>query len=163
MSGTSPGPIPPLSDVIPGIREQPSGQPKIGLQTIINIPLVETTAASTTYYGLAFVAPSDGWYIADAWVSAQVAPNYDSAVIALSNYDASGNAAKNPLSGTNENLESITAKEGMQLTLSTTLVNRELDEGDTIIATVTIGANQVTAGRGIGLTLVLVGPEVTPH
>lgn len=163
MSGTYPGPIKPLSDVIPGLRELPSGQPKIGQQFIVQVPLVALTAASTTYVINGFTAPSDGWYVADLFYSAQVVPNYDATTIAVENYDASGNAAANLLSATNENLETLTAKEGRQASLSTTVTNRRLDEGDTIIFTVAPTANEVAAGKGIGATLVLFGPETTPQ
>ena len=161
--GTWAGPIQPLQSVLPGVEERPGGQPKIGLQHVVTVPLVASTAASTNYVVGAFVAPSDGWYVEDVWYGAQVAPDYASATLAVENYDASANSAKNLLSATNVNLEAVTAKEGTQATLSATQANRQMDEGDSLIATIAIGATEAVVGLGIFMTLVLRGPEVNPQ
>lgn len=161
--GTWAGPIQPLQSVLPGPEERPGGLPRFGLQHVITVPLCASTAASTNYVTGAFVAPSDGWYVEDMFYGAQVVPDYASSTIAVENYDASGNAAKNLLSATNESLETLTAKEGRAASLSGTLANRLLDEGDTLIVTVAIGATEAVVGVGIFATLVLRGPEVTPQ
>lgn len=163
MIGTWNAPIQPLHALLPGFGEKPGATPPYGVQQIVTVPLVATTAASTNYVTGAFIAPCDGWFVSDAWYGAQVVPDYATSTLAIENYDASGNAAKNLLSATNVNLEALTAKEAAQAALSATLANRLLDEGDTLIATVAIGASEVTAGVGIFLTLVLLGPVVTPQ
>ncbi len=160
--GTNPDPIQPLTSVLPGLEERPGGAPLIGVQKIISVPLVTKTAASTTYKLGVFTAPSDGWWIKEAWVSAVVAPDYATTTLALDNYDASGNAARNPLSTTNQDIDgaALTAKEGKQLTLSATEANRSMDEGDVLNATVACGATEAAAGEGLQLTVVMVGPEI---
>ena len=161
--GTFAGPIQPLSSVLPGLDERSGGLPVIGLQHVVSVQLVALTVASTTVVVGGFVAPSDGWYVEDLFYSAQTVPNYDSTVISVENYDKSGTAAKNLLSATNEDLETLTAKQGRQATLSATQANRLLDEGDTLNFSVVTTGNEVAAGQGIGATLVLRGPEVNPQ
>jgi hypothetical protein len=162
--GTFSSPIQPLSAVLPGCEEAPGGQPKWGVQQVFSVPLVTKTAASTTYKVGCFVAPSDGWYIEDAFVSAIVVPSYTGAVtLALENYDKSATTAKNPDAASTEDLKALTLKQGKQIALSTTQDNRMMDEGDTINATVTVGATEATAGEGLVLTLVLRGPETYPQ
>ena len=165
MKGTFPGPIQPMAAVLPGCEERPSGQPLWGLQRVITVPLTPATVtvASTNYITGMFVAPSDGWYVEDLFYGAQVVPDYATSTIAVENYDKSATTAKNLLSATNENLETLTAKQGRQASLSTTQANRELDEGDTLIVTVAIGASEVVAGKGIFATVVLRGPEIDPQ
>ena len=163
MKGTYPGPIQPLSAVIAGLEERPGQQPLVGQQRVVTVPLVATTAASTNYVTGLFIAPSDGWYVVDLFYGAQVKPDYASVTIAVENYDSSATTAKNLLSATNENYESVTAKIGKQASLSTTQANREMDEGDTLIVTVAVGATEVTAGVGLFATLVVQGPEIDPQ
>lgn len=158
--GTNADPIQPLSSVLPGIREKSSGQPDVGMQRVIGVPLVTKTAASTTYKVGAFVAPSDGWYIKDIFIAAMVVPSYASQTIAFENYDKSATTSKNPLAATNYALEGLTALQGAEMSLSTTLSNLLMDEGDVLDVTVAIGASQTTAGEGLVATIVLVGPEI---
>ncbi len=158
--GTCADPIQPLHSVLPGCEEKPSAFPILGVQKVISVPLVTKTAASTTYKVGGFVAPSDGWYIKEIHVGAMVTPNYASTTLAVDNYDASGNAARNVLAATNENLETLTALEGTKLTLSTTEANRYMDEGDVLNFTVAVGASETTPGEGIVATVVLLGPEI---
>ena len=166
MIGTYPSPMQPLAAVIPGLAERPGGMPTIGQMHVLTIPLLLSadakTAASKTYKQALWAAPTDGWYVVKAYYGAVVVPNYDSAVLALERYDASGDAGANLLSAANVNLETLTAKEATQMTLSTTQINRELDEGDVIWSTTTIGLTEVAAGEGLFVTLVLQGPEPDP-
>lgn len=161
--GTWNGPTQPLSDQLPGVGERPGQLPVMGLQHVVSVQLVTLTAADTTYVIGGFVAPSDGWYVEDLFYSAQTTPNYATSTIAVENYDKSGTSAKNLLSATNEDLETLTAKQGRQASLSTTQANRLLDEGDTINFTVAIGSTEVAAGKGLTATIVLRGPEVNPQ
>ncbi len=168
MSGTYPGPIPPLSDVLPGLRERPGGIPALGAQRIVSVPLWEKTVVDTTSRKVGvWTAPSDGWYVVDVFVSQVVLPAYTGvATLALDNYDKSAAAARNLLSTTTIDLKAaggFTALKGLQLTLSATLANRMLDEGDFINANIVIGATEATAGEGIALTLVVQGPEINPQ
>lgn len=165
--GTWPGPIQPLSSLIPELVERPGRQPIVGEQRIVAVPLILSTdaktAASKTYKEALFIAPCDGWYVIDAFVTAVVVPDYASVTLALENYDKSGAAGANLLSATNFDMESLTAKQGTQLTLSTTQSRRQLDEGDVIWSTLTTGASEVAAGEGITVFLVMQGPEVYPQ
>jgi len=160
--GSNADPIQPLTSVLPGFREKPGGLPIAGVQKIVSVPLVTLTAASTTYKVGVFTAPSDGWYIKDAWFSDVVAPDYATTTLALDNYDKSAVAARNALSTTNQDIDgaATTLKQGLQLTLSATLANLLMDEGDVLNAVVACGATQATAGEGLQLTVVLVGPEI---
>ena len=167
MKGTYPGPIQPLSAVIPGLEERPGQQPLVGQQRVVTVPLKLSTdaktAASKTYKEALFIAPSDGWYVVDVFLTAVVVPDYASVTLAFENYDKSATTGNNLLSTTNYNVESLTAKQGTQMTLSATQANREMDEGDVIWTTLTVGATEVTAGEGISVTLVLQGPEIDPQ
>ena len=117
---------------------------------------LELTAASTDYV-LSFTA-SRKLFIHTAYVAAETKPDYASATLAVSRHDASGDTDDNVLSAANFDLESLAAaKEGEELTLSTTLANRQLDPGDTINVTISIGATEATAGEGITVTFELEG------
>lgn len=165
--GTSSAPIQPFSSVYPGVEEKPGGQPSLAAPLVITVTLPlgtdAKTAASKAYLSTLWVAPTDGWWVADAFVAAVAVPDYAAVTLAIENYDKSATAGANLLSATNFDMETLTAKQGTQLTLSTTLANRMMDEGDTLWATLTTGATEVTAGQGISITLVLRGPEVDPQ
>lgn len=162
MRGDVADPIQPLTAVLPGFREKPSGVPSLAVQKIVSVPLVTKTAASTTYKVGVFVAPCDGWYIKEAWFADVVAPDYATTTLALDNYDKSGTAARNALSATNQDIDgtATTLKQGLQLTLTSTEANRMMDEGDVLSATVACGATEAAAGEGLVLTVTLLGPEI---
>ena len=162
MRGDVADPIQPLTSVLPGFREQTSGIPKVAVQKIVSAPLVTKTAASTTYKVGVFVAPCDGWWIKEAWIAAVVAPDYATSTFALDNYDKSAAAARNELSTTNLDIDgsALVAKKGTQLTLTATDADRYMDEGDVLNATVALGATEATAGEGLVLTVILLGPEI---
>lgn len=165
--GTWKAPSQPLSSQIPGIAERPNGMPDTALPLILTVPLPLSTdaktAASKAYLANVFTAPCDGCFLAKMYTSAVVPPDYASAVLAVEKYDASANAGSNALAATNFDMESLTAKEGAQLTLTSTESVRVLDEGDTINTTLTTGASEVAAGQGISVTLVIYIPEPNPQ
>ena len=158
--GTNADPIQPLTSVLPGLNERPGGVPIMGVQKIISVKLVDKTAASTTYKTHIFTAPSDGWWIKEIYVSAVVVPSYASQTLALDNYDKSATAARNALSAATYALGGLTLKQGAQMALTATDADRFMDEGDVLNATVAIGASESTAGEGLGITVVMVGPEI---
>lgn len=166
--GTFNGPIQPLYAQLPGFEERPGALPKFGVQQVVPVQLVNKTAVGTTYKVGAWIAPSDGWYVEDAYFAAVVVPVYATSTLAIDNYDKSATTARNLLSTTNQNILAAggpVLKQGLQLTLSTTLANRLLDKGDVINATVVAGSTSGsdTDGEGLVLVLVLRGPDSVPQ
>lgn len=151
----------PYGQLQPGITEgQGSRGPTHGIQRHVAVPLGPPLLVdSATYKHAVFIAPCDGWYIKELWLAGAVSIAAGTNTLAVDNYDASANAARNVLSTTNIDPDTITAKEGLQLTLSTTLTNRYMDEGDVLNATLVCGT-QTTAGEGYLLQAVVVGPEI---
>ena len=150
-----------FGQIQPGITEgQGSRGPTHGIQrdvvAALGTPLL---VDGVTYKQALFVAPCDGWYIKEIWLSGAVSIAGGTNTLALDNYDKSGTAARNVLSTTNIDPVSITALQGLKLTLSTTLTNRYMDEGDVLNATLVCGT-MTTDGEGYTITAVLVGPEI---
>ena len=116
--------------------------------------LVPITAASTTYEMTLYVgiAGSDIFLTAGSYC-VQVVPNYATSTLALENYDSSATTDDNLLSTATVDLEDDTAQTAVALTLTTTAADRVISSGDQIHATVAIGATEVAAGKGIGITL----------
>ena len=114
-------------------------------------------AESTTSF--IFIAPCDGCFIKEAWLSAAVKIGSGTNTIAFDNYDASGDAARNVLSTATIDPDTITTTEGLQLTLSTTLTDRVMDEGDVLNAVLVCGT-MTTAGQGYVVTALILVPDV---
>ena len=150
-----------FGQIQPGITEgQGSRGPTHGIQRHIAVPIgAPLLVDSATYKHAVFVAPCDGWYIKEMYLAGAVSIGSGTNTLAVDNYDKSGTAARNVLSTTNIDPDTITALQGLKLTLSTTLTNRYMDEGDVLNATLVCGT-QTTAGEGYLLTAVLVGPEI---
>ncbi len=159
MSGTNPDLVGGLSDMFPMLKEGADLLPK-GIQRMVAVPMgAPLLVDAATYVGCVFIAPCNGFYIKELWVSAAVAIAGGTNTLAFDNYDASADAARNALSDTNIDPTVVTAKEGYQLTLSTTLMNRWMDEGDVLNFTLVCGT-MTTDGEGYAVTAVIVGPEV---
>ena len=160
--GTNADPIQPLTSVLPGLNERPGGVPIMGMQRTQTTVLANKTAASTTYKVPIFVAPCDGWWIKEIKLVEIVKADYATSTLAIENYDKSASAGVNVLSTTNQDLEAagITAKQGFDLTLTTTDSDRFMDEGDMLWATLALGAAEVAAGEGIAVSVVMVGPVI---
>ncbi len=139
----------------------PTGNPPLGFQTIVSVPMGPPLLVNTTtYQQAAFVAPCNGCYIKEAWLTAIVAIGTGTHTFAMENYDKSGTTGVNALSTTNiDPAASVTAKQGTQLTLTTTAANRLMDEGDVLWATLVTGT-QGTAGQGYVLTAVFIIPSL---
>lgn len=150
-----------LADMIPGLAEKsgPAGA-QVGIQRMVSVPIGAPLLvdAATYKHGL-FVAPCDGCYIKEVWVSAAVAIAGGTNTLAFDNYDASGDAARNVLSATNWDPTGVTAKEGSKMTLSTTKSNLYMDEGDVLNCTLVCGT-MTTDGEGYVVTAIIVVPEV---
>ncbi len=161
--GTSTSKVPSLGAFVPGLTEGTLTRP-IGKQVVVTTALAPPTTAGilvdgTTYAAVGFIAPVNGCYIQSMWLSGTVAIAGGTNTFAVDNYDASGNAARNVLSATNIDPTGVTALEGLELTLSTTVTNRMMDEGDVLNYTLVCGT-MTTDGKGYAVTAVIVVPDV---
>lgn len=149
--------LPSLRDFIPGIAEgDHMGGGKI---VTVHVPLGPPLLVDgTTYKQVVFIAPSNGCEILGGYLSGAVSIGAGTNTLALEKYDASGNAGANILSTANIDPDTITAKEGLALTLSSTYSALQMDRGDTIWATLVCGT-MVTAGEGYMLVLDVLVPE----
>lgn len=157
-------PITPVGMTLPGTLEGsgPTGRPPLGHQVIVSAQLgAPLLVDGTTYRTGVFVAPCDGCYIQELWLGAPVKIAQGTNTFAVDNYDASGNAARNVLSTTNIDPDTVTALEGLKLTLTSTVADRIMDEGDFLNATLVAGT-QSTAGQGYSLTAVIIVPTIGP-
>ena len=153
--------LPTLGDHQPGMKEDSGSMgPSVVQQTVVSVPIgAPLLVDAATYKHAVFVAPCNGWFIKSLWLSGAVKIASGTNTFAVDNYDASANAARNVLSTTNIDPDTITALEGLELTLSTTKTNLYMDAGDVLNVTLVCGT-QSTAGEGYVLTAVLEGPEV---
>jgi hypothetical protein len=151
-----------LADVIPGLEEGSGpGGALLGIQRMVSVPIgAPLLIDGATYKHALFVAPCDGCYVKEIWVSAAVAIGAGTNTLAFDNYDASGNAARNVLEATNWDPTGVTALEGSEMTLqSTTPTNLDMDEGDVLNCTLVCGT-MTTDGEGYVVTAIVVVPEV---
>lgn len=155
------GRLPGLADVIPGLEEGSGpGGALLGIQRMVSVPIgAPLLIDGATYKHALFVAPCDGCYIKEIWVSAAVAIAGGTNTLAFDNYDASGDAARNALSTTNWDPTGVTTKEGSVMTLSATASNLYMDEGDVLNCTLVCGT-MTTDGEGMVVTAIVVVPEV---
>lgn len=151
-----------LGDLLPSLREgtAPTGGATHGVQQIVSIALGPPLLVdSATYKHAMFVAPCNGCIIKEIWISGAVKIASGTNTLAFDNYDASADAARNVLSATNIDPDTITAKEGLKMTLSATASNLVMDEGDVLNATLVCGT-QSTAGEGYVATAVIIVPDI---
>src|SRR3990167_3543441 len=154
MSALSSDPIESIGRLFPEAREKggATGAPAHGFPVFASVPLgAPLLVDGTTYKHAIFIAPCDGCFIKEAWLSAAVKIGSGTNTIAFDNYDASGDAARNVLSTATIDPDTITTTEGLQLTLSTTLTDRVMDEGDVLNAVLVCGT-MTTAGQGYVVT-----------
>jgi len=159
--GTSTEKVPSLAKVIPGLEvgSGPAGGALQGQQVIVSVPMGPPLLVDgATYKVGVFVAPVNGCFIKDAWLAAPVKIAQGTNTFALDNYDKSATTARNVQSATNFDPDTVTALHGLQLTLSTTLANRQMDKGDVLNATLVCGTMS-TAGQGYILTVVINVPN----
>lgn len=143
----------------PAAREKSGAGATEGIPVFVSVPLGPPLLVDgVTYKQALFVAPCNGCYIKEGWLTGAVAIAGGTNTFAVDNYDASGNAARNVLSTTNIDPTTITAKEGLQLTLTTTLANRLMDEGDVLNVTLVCGT-MTTDGEGYAVTFVIYVPD----
>ncbi len=156
-------PILSVKKVIPGLEEGSAFQ--MGIQRIISVPIGPPLLVNAaTYKQALFVAPCAGCKILEGWLSCAVAIASGTNTLAIDNYDVSAAAARNVLSTTNIDPDAATApvivaKTGSKLTLSTTVANLDMDEGDVLNCTLVCGT-QGTAGEGYQLTFIILIPEL---
>ena len=155
-------PIDDLGSLIPGIKEKAglTTTPPAGIQRWVSVPVGPPLLVDgATYNHAAFVAPCDGCVIKEAWLTGAVKIASGTNTFAVDNYDASANAARNVLSTTNIDPDTITAKEGLKLTLTATATDLNMDEGDVINVTLVCGT-QTTAGQGYLFQACIIVPEI---
>ena len=155
-----------LGDMLPNVREGDSGvgTQLAGVQQTVSWALGPPLLVDgATYQVVGFVAPVPGCWIKELWVSAMVLIAAGTNTLAFDNYDASANAVGNILSTTNVDPSAggfpAVVNEGTQLTLTTTLEDRTMDEGDVLSSTLVAGT-QSTAGQGYAVTATIVVPDV---
>ena len=158
----------PLSDYpitaipLPGTLEGSgaAGKPVLGTQAIFSQSVGPSLLVDgTTYKQALFIAPCDGCYIKELWLSGAVKIAQGTNTIAFEKYDASANAGANVQSAATIDPDTITAKEGLKLSLTTTVADLVMDEGDVLWCTLVAGT-QSTAGEGYVVTGVVIVPTV---
>lgn len=148
-----------VGDFMPVLKEGRSLQPA-GVQQVVSVPMGPPLLVDgATYKQAVFVAPCNGCYIKEIHISSSVACAGGTSTLAVSNYDASANSARNVLSTTNIDLTTIPAVEGLKLTLSTTKTNLMMDEGDVLNFTLVCGT-QTTNGEGLVMTAIVIVPDL---
>lgn len=148
-----------IGSFFPAAREKSSASPQYGVPVYVSAPIGPPLLVDgVTYRHALFVAPCDGCYIKEIWLSGAVAIAGGTNTFAVDNYDASANAARNALSAATIDPTTITAKEGLQLTLTTTLTDRKMDEGDVLNCTLVCGT-MTTDGQGYVVTALIYVPD----
>lgn len=136
------------------------GRPPFGWPVHFNVPVGPPLLVDgATYKHALFVAPCDGCRIKEMWLTGAVKIAQGTNTIAFEKYDASADAGVNALSTTNIDPDTITATEGLQLTLTTTLADLLMDEGDVLWCTLVAGT-QSTAGQGYLVSGLVIVPDV---
>jgi|WetSurMetagenome_2_1015567.scaffolds.fasta_scaffold322222_2 hypothetical protein len=150
-----------LGDYMPTLKEKSGGTYQVGaIQQHVTIPMGPPLLVNgATYQQAAFIAPCDGCFVKELWISAAVAIGSGTNTLAVDNYDKSASAARNALSTTNMDPTTITAKKGMLLTLNTDPTKLEMDEGDVLNFTLVCGT-MTTAGQGYLLHAVVLVPDL---
>jgi len=151
-----------LGDVLPGIREGSGYQGPTGVQQVVSWPIQPPlTVDGVTYKVAAFVAPVNGCWIKEMWLSGMLLAAGGTSTIAFDNYDSSATAAGNILSTTTIDPTAVpaTVNKGTKLTLTTTLADRTMDEGDVLSSTYVCGT-QTTNGEGYVATAIIVVPDI---
>jgi hypothetical protein len=152
-----------IGDFFPTLREGHGGLGVAdgGVQQTKNIPLGPATplANGATYRGIIFVAPCDGCQVKRLMIGAATPIVGGTNTLALDNYDASANTSRNPISTANVNPATLTAREGLKLTRTTTAVNLLMDKGDTLSYVLTVGT-QSTPGQGYAMTYTIIVPDL---
>ena len=158
MSSVSGQELRDLGNILPGLREGATNP--VGVQRWLTVPLgIPTLADGATYNNTIFIAPCNGCVIKELWLTGVVKVASGTNTFAVDNYDISAAAARNVQSATNIDPDTVTAKTGLKLTLSTTLSALRMDEGDVLNTTLVLGT-QSTAGQGYSLTACIVVPEI---
>ena len=161
--GTSTAKVPSLGAFVPGLTEGTLTRP-VGKQVVTTTVLAPTITSAiltdgATYVGIGFIAPANGCYIQSLWLSGTVAIAGGTNTFAASNYDASANSARNVLNAATIDPTVVTALEGYELTLTATITDRMMDEGDVLSYTLACGT-MTTDGKGYAVTAVIVVPDV---
>lgn len=149
-----------IGDFMPALKEGASPMFGGGVQQLVSVPMGPPLLVDgATYKGCVFVAPCDNCVIKELHASAAVAAAGGTNTLAFDNYDASANAARNALSTATIDPTSIPAKEGLQLTPTTTAADLRMDAGDVLNYTLVCGT-QTTNGEGLVVTAVIIVPDL---
>lgn len=147
-----------LGDLMPRLKEG-SAQGD-GIQQVFTVAMGPPLLVDgVTYRQVAFVAPCNGCRIKEIHCSSVVKIASGTNTLAIDNYDASITTARNVLSTTNFDPDTIPALTELKLTLTTTLADLEMDEGDVLNFTMVCGT-QTTAGQGLAMTITIIVPDL---
>jgi hypothetical protein len=113
---------------------------------------IGTSAASDTIYSAPWVA-TRACKILGARVNAIVYPDYATSVVDVDKYDIGTTADKEVVAATD--IDNKTDKTSIALTLTTTAADLLLAVGDSLYASQTLGATEVNASEGLGVTVEL--------
>lgn len=161
MPGTTPDLLASIGEIVPGLK--PGGQdgrPQRGVMVAVPWALGPSLLVNTTIYKrTGWICPVDGAYLKAIYVACIVQIASGTHTLAVEKYDASASSGKNALSTTNISFSAAPPiLKGFKLTLTTTLVDRVLDENDILWTTLNIGT-QGTAGEGYAAIAHIVLPE----
>lgn len=151
-----------IGRTFPGVREGSgaTGSPPYGFPAVFTHPVGPPLLVdAATYKHALFIAPCNGCRIKELWLSGAVKIAQGTNTIAFERYDASADAGANVLSTATIDPDTITAKEGLQLTLTATAADLMMDEGDVLWCTLVAGT-QSTAGEGYTVTGLVIVPDV---
>lgn len=147
-----------IGDMFPTLQE---GRSLVGgIQRIVGVPMgAPLLVDGVTYKGVVFVAPCNGCLIKEVWIATPVAMAGGTNTLAVDNYDKSATTARNVLSTTSIAPETITALQGLQLTLVTVEATLSMDEGD-VLNFVLVCGTMTTDGQGYFIQAVVWVPDV---
>ena len=111
-----------------------------------------------TYKRAGFIAPVDNVYIKELWVAAAVALAGGTNTLNFDNYDKSAAAAGAILATADYDPTALVALKGVEMSLTTTLADRIMNEGD-VLNSVLVCGTMTTDGEGLVATAVLVVPR----
>lgn len=162
MASTYGSSIESLGRNIPGVREKSGavGAPPFGFPVQFQARVGNSLLVDgVTYKDVLFVAPCDGCRIKELWAGAAIAIAGGTNTLAIQKYDKSATTGVNALSTTNIDPTTMTTTQGLQLTLTTTLADLLMDEGDVLWATLVCGT-MTTDGQGFTVGGTVIVPDL---
>jgi hypothetical protein len=151
-----------IGHTFPGIREKTgaTGAPALGFPVTFTARVGNSLLVDgVTYKDVLFIAPCDGCRIKELWATAAIAIAGGTSTLAIQKYDKSATTGVNALSTTNIDPTTVTVTAGFQLTLTTTVANLLMDEGDVLWATLVCGT-MTTDGQSFTVGGTVIVPDL---